>query len=151
MKIKVYFFGKPNEVTPQEQKHLERISYRAKVELIAFPQAGLKDGAKNKTKEAEALFKKLDNKDFLIVLDERGKSLDSMQFSSQLKAHLVEHSTVCLVIGGAFGLDDSVLKRANMQMSFGAMVWTRNLVRLMLLEQLYRALEIDGGGNFHKN
>jgi len=53
-------------------------------------------------------------------------------------------------MGGAHGLHEDVLSRANVKLRFGKMIWTRNLFRNMALEQLYRALEIDGGGNFHK-
>lgn len=150
MKLKVYFFGKANEVTDWEQKYVKRIGFRSDVELVALPQAGLRDEAKNKAKEADAFLKKIENRDFVVVLDEHGKNLDSVQFSAQLKSALVEHSTVIFVVGGAYGLDNRILERANLKLSFGKAVWTRNLVRLMLLEQLYRALEIDGGSHFHK-
>lgn len=150
MKIKIYFFGKSGEVSDWEQKYLKRIGFRAAVELVALPQAGLRDELKNKTKEAEAFLKKVEPRDFVIVLDEHGQNLDSVSFSRQLKDKLVEHGTVVLVIGGAYGLETSVLERANAKIAFGKAVWTRNLVRLMLLEQVYRALEIDGGSQFHK-
>ena len=150
MKIKIYFFGKSGEVTGWEQKYLKRIGFRAQVELVALPQAGLRDEIKNKAKEAEVFLKKVEPRDFVFVLDEHGKDLDSVAFSCQLKNKLVEHSTVVLVIGGAYGLDKSILDRANAKIAFGSLVWTRNLVRLMLLEQVYRALEIDGGSQFHK-
>ena len=150
MKLKIYFFGKPNEITDWEQKHIQRIGYRAQIEVVALAQAGLRDSAKNKAKEAESLLKKIDAQDFVIALDEHGKDLTSVQFSQKLKTALVDHGTVVLIVGGAYGLDASILSRANLKLAFGQAVWTRNLVRLMLLEQLYRALEIDGGGNFHK-
>lgn len=150
MKIKIYFFGKPNEITEWEQTYLKRISFRAQIEIIALSQAGLKDETKNKAKEAEDLLKRIDNRDYVVVLDEHGKNMESSKFSRHLKTQLVEHGRVVLIIGGAFGLDPQIIERANFKLSFGQMVWTRNLVRLMLLEQLYRALEIDGGGNFHK-
>lgn len=150
MKIKIYFFGKPREITEWEQKYVQRIGYRASLELLALPQAGLRDELKNKEKEAESLLKKIDPQDYVMVLDERGKNFSSTEFSRQLKQGLVGHGTVVLVVGGAYGLGGEILERANLKISFGKAVWTRNLVRLMLLEQVYRALEIDGGGNFHK-
>jgi len=150
MKLKIYFFGKKNEIIDWEQKHLKRIGFRVSVELIALNQAGLSDVQKTKSKESELFLSKISDRDFIIVLDENGKNLDSVQFSSWLKKNLEDQGTVTLVIGGAHGLGEKVLQRANAKISLGAMVWTRNLARLMLLEQLYRALEIDGGGNFHK-
>lgn len=150
MKIKIYFFGKPNEITAWEETYVKRIGHRASLELVALPQAGLKDPVKTKIKEAENLLKKINPTDFLMVLDERGQGLDSVKFSEALKTNLVQHGTVVLAVGGAHGFDQAVLDRANLKIAFGAMVWTRNLVRLMLLEQVYRALDIDAGGHFHK-
>lgn len=151
MKLKIYFFGKQNELIDWEQKHLKRIGYRAQIEIIALPQAGITDDQKAKSKEAENLLSKISDRDFMVALDEKGKAFDSVAFSGWLKEKLVNQGEVIFVIGGAHGLDASILQRANAKLQFGQMVWTRNLVRLMLLEQLYRALEIDGGSNFHKS
>ncbi len=151
MKIKLYFFGKKNEITPREEELIKRIGFRSSLEIIPLAQAGVTDVSKAKQKEAEVLLGKINNKDFLVAFDEHGKELDSIQFSAQLKNWLVERSEVVFVIGGAHGLDESILARANVKLRFGQMVWTRNLFRLMALEQLYRALEIDGGGHFHKD
>ena len=150
MKIKIYFFGKANEIIDWEETYIKRIKHRVDLEVMALPQAGLKEVGKTKEKEAENLLKKIKPQDFVITLDERGQSLDSVSFSKQLKAGLVQQGSIVLVIGGAHGLSPLVLNRANLKLAFGRMVWTRNLVRLMLLEQLYRALEIDAGTNFHK-
>lgn len=150
MKLKIYFFGKQNEPIDWEKKYLKRIGYRAQIELLALPQAGITDEKKAKIKEAENFLSKINDRDFVVALDERGESLDSLGFSTWLKDKLVDQGEVIFVIGGAHGLDSSILQRANVRVQFGQMIWTRNLVRLMLLEQLYRALEIDGGSNFHK-
>ncbi|MCF7918050.1 23S rRNA (pseudouridine(1915)-N(3))-methyltransferase RlmH [Candidatus Gracilibacteria bacterium] len=151
MKIKLYFFGKQNEIEMREKELLKRIGFRSKIEVIAFPQAGLDDEMKTKDKEGNVLLNKFSVQDFVVVLDEHGEEMDSLEFSKYIKLQLVEQGTVIFVIGGAYGLSDMVLNRANKKIRFGKMVWTRNLVRLMALEQIYRALEIDGGGNFHKN
>ncbi|MCF7812749.1 23S rRNA (pseudouridine(1915)-N(3))-methyltransferase RlmH [Candidatus Gracilibacteria bacterium] len=95
--------------------------------------------------------KKIVQQDFLIALDEKGEQMNSIEFSQFLKKIFVDHETAHIVLGGAYGLSDKILHRADKKISFGPMVWTRNLARLMTLEQLYRALEIDGGGNFHKS
>jgi 23S rRNA (pseudouridine1915-N3)-methyltransferase len=150
MKIKIYYFGKANEISDWEKTHLQRIGFRCAVETIALSQAGLKDKTLNLEKEGQALLKKIDPQDFFIVLDETGKNLDSVQISEKISSAFETHGTVCVAIGGAFGLDPSVIARANLKLSFGKAVWTRNLVRLMLLEQVYRSLEINAGSNFHK-
>ena len=150
MKLKIYFFGKQNEITDWEAKYLKRIGFRAKIEMIALPQAGINDVAKAKKKEGDSFLNKISDQQFVVALDENGSHFDSVKFSGWLKNKFITFNEVTLVIGGAHGLSPAVLVRANAKLSLGDMVWTRNLVRLMLLEQLYRALEIDGGSNFHK-
>lgn len=150
MHIKLYFFGKKNEVTDWELEYLRRINFRCKCEVVAMNQAGIKEVKKAKEIEGDLFMNKISDQDFIIALDENGKSFDSMAFSKWTKKQLETFGTIHIVIGGAHGLDHQVLSRANAKICFGAMVWTRNLVRLMALEQIYRALEIDGGGNFHK-
>lgn len=151
MKIKIYFFGKANEITAWEKKYLQRLRHRCSVETIALGQAGLRDKNLNQAKEAETLLKKIDPQDFLVVLDEHGQNLDSIEISVVFQRAFETHGTLCLTVGGAYGFDKTVLERANLKLSFGKPVWTRNLVRLMLLEQAYRALEIQFGSNFHKD
>ncbi len=150
MKIKIYFFGKGNEITEWEKTHLQRIGYRVPIETLALSQAGLKDKALNLNKEGALLLKKIDPQDFVVALAETGKNLDSVEISQKIESAFETHGTVVFIIGGAFGLAPEVLNRANLKLSFGKAVWTRNLVRLMLLEQVYRSLEISAGSNFHK-
>ncbi len=150
MKIKFSFFGKSSEVGEREKELLKRIGFRCPVEIHAIPQAGVSDSEKCKAIEAEKFLSKLSLSDFLVALDEGGQEMTSVEFSKKLKHWLTEHGTVHFVVGGAYGLSGNVLKRANGTLSFGHMTWTRELARLMLCEQIYRALEIDGGGRFHK-
>ncbi len=150
MKIKIYFFGKKNEITADEQKLIKRINFRAKCELIPLSQAGINESSKAKELEANKLLNKINDQTFLIAFDEHGKKFNSPDFSKFLKDKLVNHNEVIFVIGGAHGLHEKILQRANDKISFGEMVWTRNLFRLMACEQIYRAMEIDGGSNFHK-
>lgn len=150
MKIKLYFFGKKNEITSREEELIKRIGFRSSFEIIPLAQAGITESEKAKEKEGELFLSKIEGKDFVVAFDEHGEELDSLQFSAKLKAWLVERGEVCFVIGGAHGLAESILNRANVKLRCGKMVWTRNLFRLMALEQIYRALDIDAGGKFHK-
>lgn len=150
MKIKIYYFGKQSEVSVWEQIYLQRIGHRVEIETVALPQAGLREEIRNKEKEADVLLKKIDSQEFVVVLDEMGKNLDSVSISNTLSQAFETHGNILFIIGGAFGLAPQVLERANLKLSFGKAVWTRNLVRLMLFEQVYRALEIRAGSNFHK-
>jgi len=84
------------------------------------------------------------------VFDEKGEPFNSPSFASWMEKHIEDNRQIVFVIGGAYGLDERALERADATISLGGMVWTRNLARHMVLEQIYRALEIAGGGNFHK-
>ena len=150
MRVRIYFFGKKTEITDAEQEHLRRINFRCKCELIPLPQAGLTDGVKAKKLEADKFLSKIQTGDYLIAWDERGKSMDSHRFATYLETQLHDRREIVMVIGGAYGLDESMRDRADMQIRASDMIWTRNLFRLMCLEQTYRAMEIQGGGNFHK-
>ncbi len=150
MKIKLWFFGKKNEITDFEEEMIKRIGFRCDFEMIPLSQAGINEASVAKKQESDKLLSKISDQDFLVIFDERGEELDSIEFSKKLKNWFVAHRTVHFVIGGAHGHDEKVRKRANILLRFGKMVWTRNLFRKMACEQIYRALEIDAGSNFHK-
>lgn len=103
-----------------------------------------------KTKEGELQLKKLDNNDFLILLDERGKQYNSIQFSEYLEA-LMQHSHKRLIflIGGAYGFSDTVYQRANAQWSLSKLTFSHQMVRLFIVEQIYRAISIQRGLPYH--
>ncbi|MEM8851057.1 MAG: 23S rRNA (pseudouridine(1915)-N(3))-methyltransferase RlmH [Pseudomonadota bacterium] len=100
--------------------------------------------------EAEALARAALHGATLVVLDERGRSLGSVDFADRLGAWRDEARDVSLVIGGADGLADALRDRADLAISFGAMVWPHMLVRVMLAEQLYRAASILAGTPYHR-
>lgn len=150
MKIKLWFFGKKNEITDFEKEMAKRIGFRCEFELIPLPQAGINDASVAKKQEAEKLLSKISEQDFLVIFDERGVEYDSIEFSKKLKSWIIARQTVHFVIGGAHGHDEKVRQRADVLLRMGKMVWTRNLFRQMACEQIYRAMEIDAGSNFHK-
>jgi len=87
--------------------------------------------------------------DYVILLDERGKALDSPTLSKVLEEPLNRSQLVVLIIGGAYGVDESIHERANIVWSLSPLVFPHQLVRLMLTEQLYRAQEISVGRPYH--
>ncbi len=103
-----------------------------------------------KTKEGESQLKKIDNNDFLILLDERGKQYNSKQFSDYLE-NLMQHSHKRLIflIGGAYGFSDAVYQRANTQWSLSKLTFSHQMVRLFVVEQIYRAISIQRGLPYH--
>ena len=150
MKIKLWFFGKKNEITDFERELVKRIGFRCDFEMIPLSQAGIKEASVAKRTEAEVLLNKISDQDFVVIFDERGLEWDSVEFSKKLKSWFIAHGTVHFVIGGAHGHDEKIQQRANVLLRFGKMVWTRNLFRQMACEQIYRAMEIDAGSGFHK-
>jgi 23S rRNA (pseudouridine1915-N3)-methyltransferase len=85
----------------------------------------------------------------VILLDGRGESIDSPELSSLFLKILEKSQDVVIVIGGAYGVDDTVMNRANFVWSLSELVFPHQLVRLMLTEQLYRAQEIASGNPYH--
>lgn len=103
-----------------------------------------------KKKEAEVILQLLSKDDFLVVLDERGTSIDSPGLAQFIQKRANESArSIVFLIGGAFGTDDSVLKRANYTWSLSKLVFPHQLVRLILAEQLYRACSILRNEKYH--
>lgn len=102
----------------------------------------------------ERLAKKLkewpfSGREWVVVADERGEMLDSKEFSNKLERAFVSGRTVVIIIGGAYGFDPEVRAKANLVWSFSRLVFPHMLMRVMMMEQIYRAQEIARGGNYH--
>ncbi|AFC25965.1 23S rRNA (pseudouridine(1915)-N(3))-methyltransferase RlmH [Saprospira grandis] len=113
-------------------------------------------GAKNmreaqiKQKEGEKILAKLEQGDFLMLLDERGKQFDSLAFSAKLEQQFqLSHKRIIYLIGGAYGFSDEVYARANGRWSLSKLTFSHQMVRLFVLEQLYRAISIQRGLPYH--
>ena len=101
--------------------------------------------------EAQLLAKNFQKNSKIIALDERGISLSSLEFTNCLSNWVADGVGNChLVIGGADGLDTTILKKSNLKLSLGKMVWPHMLVRVMIAEQLYRAATILAGNPYHR-
>lgn len=155
MKILLCSIGKPHEayVKPGVDDFTNRITkyFAAEWQLIApvknaasLPESELK---KQEGKQVMAL---LQPDDQLILLDERGKQLSSPQLAQLLQQKANESSKrLVFLIGGAFGVDDAVSKRANFTLSLSILVFPHMLVRLILAEQVYRACTILRNEKYH--
>ena len=103
-----------------------------------------------KKKEGEMILGWLDKNDYLVALDERGKQLDSAGLAAFLQARANESTkSLVFLIGGAYGIDEVVLKRANYKWSLSGLTFPHQLVRLILAEQLYRACTILKNEKYH--
>ena len=100
--------------------------------------------------ESTAIVKTIGKVDYVILLDERGKSLTSEGFAQAIqKAIMQSVKRIVFVIGGAYGVDETVRAAAQLTLSLSAMVMPHRFVRLMLVEQIYRAADISRGGKYH--
>ncbi|MDP8211124.1 MAG: 23S rRNA (pseudouridine(1915)-N(3))-methyltransferase RlmH [Candidatus Stygibacter australis] len=128
----------------------KRLSRYTAVKLIELPDIKTKKSTEEelKFKEAELLLRNIKPNDILIALDERGKMLSSKAFSEFLEKQMRRDLVFC--IGGVHGLDKSILTRADFVLSFSRFTFTHQMIRLLLFEQIYRALNILQGGQYHK-
>ena len=108
------------------------------------------DPGRRKAEEAKTILARLSPRDFLVVLDEAGRSLPSKELAVRLRT-LVEDPgrAPCFVIGGAYGLAPDVLGRADMTLALGPGTLPHELARVVLYEQLYRAAAINAGAPYH--
>lgn len=101
-----------------------------------------------KSREAQTILKHLRPDDYVILLDERGEQKSSLEFSAFM-SKLSEMKSVAFVVGGVYGTDVTVRERANQFLSLSALTFTHQMVRLILLEQIYRALMIQSKRAYH--
>jgi 23S rRNA (pseudouridine1915-N3)-methyltransferase len=155
MKIQLWSIGKNNESYVKEgvEDFTRRISKYFPVEWNLMPtpkNAGMLSEMDLKKKEGETILEWLKKDDYLVVLDERGQSLTSPQLADFLQARANDSvKTLIFLIGGIYGVDEAVLKRANMTWSLSKLVFPHQLVRLILAEQLYRACTILRNEKYH--
>ena len=117
--------------------------------LSAEPTAAEVDAALHR--EAESIFLRIPSGAVTAALCIEGKTVDSVGFSQFLEmCALKGKSRLCFIIGGSMGLHSEVKERADLQLSFSPMTFPHHLVRIMLLEQLYRAFQIQMGSKYHK-
>jgi len=108
--------------------------------------------APSTAEEHKKILAKISEQGSLVVLDETGKTLPSIQFSKTLEQLQINKSSgaIQFVIGGADGLSDEILNRADKVISFGQQTWPHMMVRVMLIEQIYRAQQILSGHPYHR-
>ena len=152
MKISICSVGKANESYIKEgvEQFTKRIGHYYPIDWSLIPPSKLTEKAQIKKAEAESILKALAKTDLLILLDEKGKMLDSPGLAKliQQKANQSAQRIVFL-IGGAYGVDQSIKERANFTWSLSDLVFPHMLVRLILAEQVYRACSILANEKYH--
>lgn len=101
-------------------------------------------------KEADLILKQLENSDEVVLLDEKGKQYSSMGFSEFLsKKMLASHKRMIFVVGGPYGFSERVYQRANGKISLSSMTFSHQMIRVIFVEQVYRAMTILKGEPYH--
>ncbi|CIT04491.1 23S rRNA (pseudouridine(1915)-N(3))-methyltransferase RlmH [Streptococcus pneumoniae] len=159
MKIKVVTVGKLKEKYLKDgiAEYSKRISRFAKFSMIELSDEKTPDKASESENqkileiEGQRILSKIADRDFVIVLAIEGKTFFSEEFSKQLEETSIKgFSTLTFIIGGSLGLSSSVKNRANLSVSFGRLTLPHQLMRLVLVEQIYRAFTIQQGFPYHK-
>src|SRR3984893_11623502 len=127
-----------------------RLGFRS-IDTIEVEERGGRRGADRAREEAAGLTAAIPENAAIVALDARGKALSSAELAERLQRWRDRGTpTVTFLIGGAEGLPEPLLGRAELVLSFGAATWPHQLVRIMLLEQIYRAMTILSGHPYHR-
>jgi len=121
------------------------------VEIVEVRESRAQDAERRRTEESIALANIIPDGALVVLLDEGGENIASAAFARLLRDWRAEdRACVCFLIGGADGLSASLRERSTVRLAFGAATWPHQLVRIMLLEQLYRATTILAGHPYHR-
>lgn len=151
--IRIIFVGRVKERWLKEafDEYVKRTSRFVRIQIDEVKDEKImgKDYDAIKKKEGERILKLIKD-DFVIGLDVEGESLGSETFAKALNKAGEKSKKITFVVGGALGLSKEVLKRCDMKMSLSRMTFTNQMVRLLLIEQIYRAFMIMAGREYHK-
>lgn len=138
-------------------EYQKRLSRYCKLQIIEVADEKTKENASEaendliRKKEGERLLKRIKDSDYCITLEIDGKMLTSEGFSKEIdRLGLAGKSSLVFVIGGSIGLDTAVIKRSDYALSFSKMTFPHQLMRVILLEQIYRSYRIMRGEPYHK-
>lgn len=159
MKITILTVGKIKEKYLRDAiaEYSKRLSRYAKLEIIEVADEKTPDSASEtvetniKNKEAERLLKYIRDDAYLITLEIKGKQLTSEELAQKIDTLGVQGTShIIFAFGGSLGLGEEVLKRSNYALSFSKMTFPHQLMRVILLEQVYRSYRIMNGEPYHK-
>jgi 23S rRNA (pseudouridine1915-N3)-methyltransferase len=155
MKVLFWVIGKTNEkyLNTGMEIYARRLGHYLPFDMEVLPdikQAKNLSSEQLKQKEGEYLLNRLKNDDLLILLDEKGKQFNSLDFATYLDRQLqMPFRRLIFQVGGAFGFSEAVYQRANAKLALSKMTFSHQMVRLFFLEQLYRAMTILRNEPYH--
>ena len=147
--IKIVCVGKIKEKFFEEaiKEYLKRLNKYTKLQIIELNDEKEEVALK---KEAENILKHIKDNEYVITLEIEGKELSSKEFAKKIDNTLINHSNITFVIGGSYGLDNTVKQRSNYALSFSKLTFPHQLFRVILLEQIYRCFKIINNESYHK-
>lgn len=159
MNITVICIGKLKEKywTAAIDEYSKRLKGYCSLDIVELKEARLPDKAGPaeelavKEAEGEEILKRIKDNQYVITLEVKGKMLSSEKLAEKIETLGIDgHSNVVFVIGGSLGLSAAVSKRANFKLSFSEMTFPHQMMRVILLEQVYRAFKINRNEAYHK-
>lgn len=151
MQILILSVGKRPERAIQEliSDYEKRLFREYQVQWQYLTSSGSNERAQAQHEESEQILKQLTSSDQVVLLDERGEQKDNQAFAQVFERLAGTHGRLVFVIGGAYGVNDSVRERANFVWSLSKLVFPHRLIRLVLIEQLYRTVMVTKGHPYH--
>lgn len=155
MKIDLVLVGKSDQKYLQEgiDIYLKRLKHYCQFEMKVIPDLKSTKSLseeQQKEKEGELIMNQIKDSDFVILLDERGESLSSVDFAQLIEKRQVAGTRkLSFVIGGPYGFSKEAYAKANAKLTLSAMTFSHQMVRLLFIEQLYRAFTIINGEPYH--
>ncbi len=153
MKLRVLAVGRDRSglFAPAAAEYAGRLGRYLRFDVVEVSEARRHAGTpRAKEEEGAALLARIDPREHVVALDERGKEYTSLELARRVEAWLAAGRDVTLVLGGSDGLSAEVLSRASEKMALSRMTLAHRLARVVLLEQLYRAMTILRGEPYHK-
>ncbi|HCX74028.1 MAG TPA: hypothetical protein DHM37_09950 [Candidatus Cloacimonas sp.] len=153
MSIKLLCLGRTKQdfVKKGMQEYQKRLNAfcNLKVKVLSDEKLTAKKSMEEvKKQEAVTLFKEISSDDYVIALDENGQQLSSLKFAKFLQKKL-NYGNLVFIIGGVYGLSTDILKRANLVLAFSKFTFTHQMIRLLFMEQIYRAFTIINNKKYH--
>ena len=150
--IKIIAVGsvKENYLREAIQEYMKRLSKYTNIEIIEVKDEGLLEKDKAMEQEADKIKKHLSPKDYIITMEIEGKEMTSPELANKINDILIENRNLVFIIGGSYGLSNSIKSLAKLHLSFSKMTFPHQLFRLLLLEQIYRSYKILNNESYHK-
>ena len=150
--IKIICVGKIKEKFYREAvlEFQKRLSKYTKLEIIELNDITPNQIEENKKREAINIQKYINERDYIITLEIEGHQLSSEELAQKIDSIYQTNSTITFIIGGSYGLDDSIKKQSNYSLSFSKLTFPHQLFRIILLEQIYRSYKILHHESYHK-